>query len=139
LETFATTGTGSIHEMSNKVYIYSLHPFNRAPVRSKSTKAIRKFVINEFRTLPFAERWLMENENFSIPRVRFALNELTRVGGLIKYGVLADERDSHISQYENTFIVTKDGPQITTMPPFDFTWPPEEKEEEPKPGEEKEE
>jgi methionyl aminopeptidase len=129
LETFASSGSGSVHEMSNKTYIYSLHPFNRAPVRSKTTKAIRKFIINEYRTLPFAERWLMENESFSIPRVRFALNELTRVGGLVKYGVLADERGCHISQHENTFIVTDDGPVTTTLPPFDFKWPSEEETE----------
>jgi len=130
LETFATTGTGSVHEMTNKTYIYSLHPFNRAPVRSKSSKAIRKFIVNEYRTLPFASRWLVEEEKFSAPRVRFALNELSRVGGLIKYGVLADEKGSHVSQYENTFVLTEEGPLVTTLPPFDFKWPPEEPESE---------
>ena len=55
--------------------------------------------------------------------------DIAFIGGMIKYGVLADEKGSHVSQYENTFVMTEEGPTVTTLPPFEFKWPPEEEPE----------
>lgn len=122
VECFASTGTGSIKENSNRRYIYSLIP-RRVKVRSRETKKILSYIAREYQTMPFASRWLMENEEFTPARVRFALNDLTNNGGLRPHGVLSDVKDSLVSQYENTVYLHEErGPVVTTLPPFDFEW-----------------
>ena len=134
-EVFATTGGGSVHEVKPKTYIYMLLP-RRVPVRSRDSKAIRNFAFNEFSTLPFSDRWLMQNENFNPGRVRLTINEMKRHGGLYEYSVLAEEKEAMVSQYEESFIVTEDKYEITTLPPFDFKMPESLKEKEEKQEEE---
>jgi methionyl aminopeptidase len=120
LECFASNGIGSVKENVNRKYIYSFIP-KRVAVRSRETKKIFSFIAREYQTLPFASRWLMENEEFNPARVRFALNELQKVGALHGHGVLSDEKDSFTSQYENTIYLHEErGPIVTTLPPFDF-------------------
>lgn len=122
VECFASTGNGSIKENSNRRYIYSLVP-RRVKVRSRETKKILSYIAREYQTLPFASRWLMENEDFSPARVRFALNDLTNNGGLRPHGVLSDVKESLVSQYENTLYLHEElGVVVTTLPPFDFEW-----------------
>lgn len=117
LETFASTGSGSIHEMSNKYFIYGLLP-RRGSVRSRSSREIMRHIVHSRKSLPFAERWILEK--FPPPRARFALRELMKAGILHAYNVLADTRGSYVAQYEDTILVQKDGAIITTQPPFDF-------------------
>lgn len=138
-EVFATTGSGSIKSVKPKTYIYMLAP-HKTPLRSRASKSIRNFMFREYSTLPFAERWLMDNPEFNPGRVRLTLNELVRNGGLYEYSVLAEqEKDAMIAQYENTFIVTEEGYYVTTMPPFDILKPESVKEREEKAEEQVEE
>ena len=90
----------------------------------------------EYRTLPFSSRRLYNIERFHRARVSFALREMVNHNGLIKHHVLADEKGSYISQYENTFLVTEDGPEITSLPPFDIKMPDSVKEKKEKAEEE---
>ncbi|MFX0060659.1 MAG: type II methionyl aminopeptidase [Candidatus Hermodarchaeota archaeon] len=114
-ETFATTGTGSVHDDLNKFQIYSLQPFN-ARVRSPSAREIRKFIAKEQRGLPFSERWLAKK--FPPAKVSLGLRALVLAGVFRQYYTLADVKDSFISQYEHTFLVHEDHIEITTRPPF---------------------
>ncbi|MFX0095427.1 MAG: type II methionyl aminopeptidase, partial [Candidatus Hodarchaeota archaeon] len=90
-ETFATTGSGSVHDVLNKFYIYSLLPIN-ARIRSLSAREIRKFIVKEQKGLPFSERWL--SKKFPPGKVSLGLRELVRSGLFHRYYVLADEKDS---------------------------------------------
>ena len=121
-DTFATTGSGASHQDSSKIYISMLKP-NRVPLRSTKSRNIRNYIFKEYFTLPFAERWLVENSEFHPARVRLTLRELKKFNGIIEFPVLSDSKDSFISQYKNTFYVTKDGYQVITLPPFDFEKP----------------
>ena len=110
LETFATTGTGSVHE-TGQYYIYSLNP-TRTPVRSQGARDIIRLVAREFKSLPFSRRYLGKH----IPKLSLALGlrELTTKKVLRQYSVLADTKGSRVAQTEHTFLVTKDGIEITT-------------------------
>ncbi len=111
LETFATDGTGSVHD-TPLCYIYRLQPV-RIPVRSKGARKILKIVAEEYKTLPFAERWL--TGKVSSLNLKFGLRELINSGLLYEYHVLADKKGSKVAQAEETFIVTEDGCEIITI------------------------
>jgi len=123
LETFASSGTGSIHEVVGTKTIYMLLP-RRIPLRNPISRKIYSTAYKKYKTLPFAERWLTSYDDFNRARVRFALRELLNGGGVLAYPPLADEKGSYVAQHEHTFIITKnDGVIITTQPPFDFEIP----------------
>jgi len=110
LETFATTGTGSVHE-TGQYYIFSLTP-SRTPLRNRGARDIIRLVSREFKTLPFSRRYIAKH----IPKLSLALGlrELTRNKVLHQYSVLADVKGSKVAQTEHTFLVTSDGIEITT-------------------------
>jgi len=111
LETFATTGTGRVHETGQQ-FIFRLLPV-RVPLRNRGARSIVRLVAREFRSLPFSRRYLAKH----IPKLSLALGlrELLNKGVLHPYSVLADEKGSRVAQTEHTFIVTKDGLEITTQ------------------------
>lgn len=122
-ETFASTGKGSVHEVTGNKYIYILLP-RRVPLRNPVSRKIYSTIYKKYKSLPFAERWLSSYDNFNRSRVRFALRELMLAGGVVAYPPLADEKGSYVAQHENTFILTKaDGVIVTTQPPFKFEIP----------------
>ncbi len=110
VETFATTGQGYAHE-TPYVYIYSLIPV-RAPLRSQLARTVLKKIMDEFKTLPFSQRWLLKD--MTLGSVKLAFRELVNTGLLHQYHVLADVKGSYVSQAEHTLIVTRDGCEVTT-------------------------
>jgi methionyl aminopeptidase len=110
LETFASTGTGSVHD-TGQYLIFSLQPV-RKPLRNRGARDIVRLVAREFKSLPFSRRYLSKH----IPKLSLALGlrELTMKSVLRRYSVLADSKGSRVSQAEHTFLVTKDGAEITT-------------------------
>ncbi|MHA1941094.1 MAG: type II methionyl aminopeptidase, partial [Candidatus Hodarchaeales archaeon] len=123
LETFATTGSGSIHEIGGSRYIYMLLP-RRIALRNPVSRKIYSTIYKKYKTLPFAERWLSSYDKFNQARVRFALRELMSNGGVVVYPTLADEKGSYVAQHEHTFVITeKEGVIVTTQPPFDYEKP----------------
>ncbi len=109
VEFFATTGTGSVHDMP-PVYIYNLVPVKR-PVRSKAARQIIREVSDKYKTLPFARRWLLRDLKEG---VLLGIRELTRIGLLHEYHPLAEKKDIFISQAEDTVIIEHDGCRVTT-------------------------
>lgn len=123
-DVFSSTGSGSVHQDVSKTFISMLKPLLKpAPLRSKTSRAIRNYIYKEYFTLPFTERWVTDNSDFHPARVRLTLRELKRSNSLIEFPVLSDEKDSFVSHYKNTFYVTNERFQTITMPPFDFEKP----------------
>ncbi len=108
IETFSSTGTGSVHDLPYG-YIYRLLPV-RTPVRSKGARKIISAVLKEYKTLPFSERWIAKQ----VKAYKVALNELITKGVFHRYKILSDKKGCKVAQAEETMIVTKDGPKITT-------------------------
>jgi len=110
VETFATTGSGGIHD-TPYCYIYRMLPV-RSPVRFAGSRQIVSIVGKKYKSLPFTERWLAkEAPNVSL---KFALRELTGLGVLYEYHVLAERKESFVAQSEETVVVKKDGCEVLT-------------------------
>ncbi|NVM00798.1 MAG: type II methionyl aminopeptidase [Candidatus Helarchaeota archaeon] len=107
METFATTGSGRVHDLPY-CYIYNLLPTRIYP-RSKPARKIIRIIRDKYKTLPFAKRWLPKEVGMGY---LIGLRELVRSKILHEYKPLADIKGSYIAQREYTFIVTSDGCEI---------------------------
>jgi methionyl aminopeptidase len=106
IEIFASTGRGSVHP-TNASYIYEINPYTgRVPLRRKTSKQILGFINKNYKTLPFAQRWLAKE--FQIG-VLFGIEELVRTNKLKAHYVLSEEKGVYVSQTEETVLVTEDG------------------------------
>ena len=105
IEPFATDGSGKVNE-GGDAQIFALE--REASVRNRDARAVLEQVTSEYRTLPFAIRWL---EN---PRASMALRRLEMQGVVHGYPVLKEDNGFLVSQKEHTIIVTEDGCEVTT-------------------------
>lgn len=106
IEPFATDGSGKVNEGGSK-QIYSLNEMG-ARVRSRSARDLIEHVEEEYRTLPFAKRWLPEE------RLNMTLNRLETRDIIHGYPVLKEKKGKLVSQTEHTVIVQEGGCEITT-------------------------
>ncbi|KKK41348.1 hypothetical protein LCGC14_0595370 [marine sediment metagenome] len=106
IEIFASTGEGSIH-LTQSSYIYELNPYSgRVPLRRKVSKQLLGFINKNYKTLPFADRWLAKEFRMGIA---FGLQELVQQGKLQPHFVLAEKKGVYVAQSEETILITKDG------------------------------
>jgi methionyl aminopeptidase len=105
IEPFATDGGGKVSEGSDE-QIYSLE--REASVRDRASRQALETIVEEFKTLPFATRWL------DTPRAEMALRRLKQKNIVHGYPVLKEADGKFVSQKEHTIIVTEDGCDITT-------------------------
>lgn len=106
IEIFASSGEGSIHT-TNYTYIYEINPYvGRVPLRRKTSKQLLGFINKNYKTLPFAERWLAKEFRLG---VAFGLHELVQQGKLQAHQVLAEKKGIYVAQIEETILVTDDG------------------------------
>lgn len=108
MEVFTTNGDGWVKE-SSPTLIYMFSQFK--PVRLLESRKIIELVGKEFKTLPFARRWLKDIG--SPVRLQLALRELTNRGILKEYPPLREKSYSKTAQAEETIIVL-DKPIVTT-------------------------
>jgi methionyl aminopeptidase len=107
IEPFATDGTGKVGE-GNETEIWALE--REAAVRDRAARQALEQIVEEFKTLPFATRWL------DTRRAEMALRRLTQQDVVHDYPVLQEEAGCYVSQKEHTVIVTEDGCEVTTRP-----------------------
>ncbi len=106
IEIFASTGEGSIHNTQYS-YIYELNPYaGRVPLRRKTSKQLLGYINKNYKTLPFAERWLAKEFRLGIA---FGLQELIQQGKLQVHYVLAEKKGVYVAQIEETILLTEDG------------------------------
>jgi methionyl aminopeptidase len=105
IEPFATDGGGKVQEGS-KEEIFALE--REASVRNRRARQVLDRITEEFRTLPFATRWL------DTSRASMALRRLKRQDIVHGYPVLKEDDGHLVSQTEHTVIVTEDGCEVTT-------------------------
>ena len=105
IEPFATTGRGKVSEGS-KEEIYSLK--SDRSVRNQTARQVLDQVREEYRTLPFATRWLDSS------RGEMAVRRLEQQGVLHGYPVLKEDDGELVSQAEHTVVITGDGCEILT-------------------------
>jgi len=105
IEPFATDGGGKVGE-GGEEEIYALE--REASVRNRAAREALETIVEEFRTLPFATRWL------DTPRAEMALRRLEQQDVVHGYPVLKEDDGFLVSQKEHTIIVTEDGCEVTT-------------------------
>ncbi|MFB6101955.1 MAG: type II methionyl aminopeptidase [Haloplanus sp.] len=106
IEPFATDGRGKVSE-GGKEEIYGLE--HERSVRNRQARKVLDVVTEEYRTLPFAARWL------DVPRAEMALRRLKQQDVIHGYPVLKEQAGRLVSQAEHTVIVTEDGCEVTTV------------------------
>jgi methionyl aminopeptidase len=105
IEPFATDGSGKVSEGSEE-QIYALE--RERSVRDRAARQALEQITEQFRTLPFATRWL------DTPRPEMALRRLKTDDVVHGYPVLKEREGNLVSQKEHTVIVTPDGAEVTT-------------------------
>ncbi len=124
MEPFGTDGKGWVKEVHSSVQIYSLRkmPKEGEGGITDDEFELLKYVQSNFKTLPFCERWLKELvKKYGLEEVRSMLRKLSSMGYIYKYPVLVEAGGGHVVQFEETFIVTEEGPLITTNPVLNET------------------
>ncbi|CAI49686.1 methionine aminopeptidase [Natronomonas pharaonis DSM 2160] len=107
IEPFATDGGGKVSEGATEE-IYALE--REASVRDRGARQALEQIVEEFKTLPFARRWLETS------RAEMALRRLKQKNVVHGYPVLKEEDGCLVSQKEHTVLVTEDGCEVTTRP-----------------------
>jgi len=106
IEIFASTGEGTVHN-TKLSYIYELNPYaGRVPLRRKLSKQILGHINKNYKTLPFAERWLAKDFRMGVV---FGLQELVQQGKIQAHYVLAEQKGEFVAQSEETILITEDG------------------------------
>lgn len=105
IEPFATDGTGKVGEGAEEE-IFALE--RESSVRDRSARKALSQITDEFRTLPFATRWL------DVSRPQMALRRLKMNDIVHGYPVLKEEDGCLVSQKEHSIIVTEDGCEVFT-------------------------
>jgi len=105
IEPFATDGGGKVTEGAHEE-IYSLE--REASVRDRGARQALEQIVEEFKTLPFARRWLETS------RAEMALRRLKQQNVVHGYPVLKEQDGFLVSQKEHTVIITEDGCEVTT-------------------------
>lgn len=97
-------------EDSPKVTIYRL--LKTKPPKNQYAKKLLKHVETNFRTLPFAERWLMG----VVPKEQhdLAFKELLSSKAVMGYPVFVEESKKPVAQAEHTVLIKDDGCEVLT-------------------------
>lgn len=111
IEPFVTTrdATGAVEDAPQKT-IFRL--FKTKAAKTHQAKQLLKFIEEEFRTLPFAERWLIG----VLPREQHdkAFRELLATKAIMGYPVFVEMTKKTVSQAEHTVLVKEDGCTVLT-------------------------
>lgn len=109
IEPFATDGIGRVTDM-NEVYIFRF--LRDRPLRLIHAKRALKIIKEEYKALPFAQRWLQQK--FSEHHLNAAMRMLISSRAVFPYHVLREKSNAVVAQSEHTVIVEKDGCNIIT-------------------------
>ncbi len=109
IEPFASTKTGKL-KSSEEVYIFKY--LQDRPLRDPTSKKLLNVIKQNYKTLPFAERWL--EKNYIGLKINFSLRNLIRANAIYPYNVLLDSEGGLVSQAEHSLIVTSSGSEVYT-------------------------
>ncbi len=110
IEPFATlsTGAGMVRD-GKRSGIYALR--KESPVRDPTARGILRYILENYKTLPFCARWLQKKFG---SRALLALSRLEQAGILHHYPQLIEQAGKKVAQAEHTVIITEKERIITT-------------------------
>ncbi len=109
IEPFATNGFGKVVDESEAVIFRYIRD---KPLRLRDARIVLQHVKKEYKTLPFAERWLAD----LMPKLKLynALRHLVYNQVFHAYFILREKNRGMVSQAEHTVIVTEKGAEVIT-------------------------
>jgi methionyl aminopeptidase len=111
IEPFVTLPeAGGRVENSSEITIFRL--VKAKSVKKPYAKQVLKYIKDNFRTLPFAERWL--KSVVPADQHREAFKELRETKAIMGYPVFVEVSRKPVSQAEHTVLITEDGCEILT-------------------------
>jgi methionyl aminopeptidase len=108
IEPFATNGSGHVSDQP-QVEIFSIA--GEGKLRMRSSRELFVKIVNNYLTLPFAERWLAREAKSKL-MLSASLKELINAGCLHPYPVLRESKRGLVSQFEHTVIIEHDGARV---------------------------
>lgn len=90
----------------------NIYRFDKKRGVSDQSKEMLRFIQSEYRTLPFASRWVLRK--FPGPEGVRAFNELLSSRSVAGYPQLVEKSNATVAQAEHTVIVKADGCEVTT-------------------------
>ncbi len=108
-EPFVTNGHGKVRDGPNSG-IYRIDSESGA-VRDRFAREVLNWLNDEYKTLPFASRWV--HKKFS-SRGLLALRQLEQAGILYQYPQLVEASGGKVAQAEHTVLLTEDGKKYIT-------------------------
>lgn len=109
IEPFATNGLGSVRD-GRPSGIY--HIQKEGNVRDSFAREVLKFILKEYKTLPFCSRWIYKKFG---SRSILALSQIEQAGIIHHYPQLIERGSGKVAQAEHTVILTAKEKIITTM------------------------
>lgn len=109
IEPFSTPGNGKVYDGPDSG-IYQL--ISEKNVRSPIARELLKFIIEEYKTLPFCSRWLVKKFG---TKTLFGLKQLEENGNLHHFSQLIESSRKKVAQAEHTIIVKEKETIITTI------------------------
>jgi len=102
IEPFATDGQGFVRE-GTQAEIFSFG--EKKPLRNMDARKIISFISEEYKTLPFAERWLMDEFKLSEFKRKIAMRELIQRGCIKAFPILHEDEGKIVTQAETSVIL----------------------------------
>lgn len=109
IEPFVTDGVGMVGDMKDTFIFRFLRD---RPLRLVESRKLLNIIKNDYKNLPFAQRWLEEGSK--IRKVNLAMRQLISSRAIYPYHVLREKSGARVAQAEHTVIVEQDGCIITT-------------------------
>jgi methionyl aminopeptidase len=110
IEPFASNGAGHVNSGDGSNIYLCKDSFNPRLIRDKNSKMMFNKMKDEFKTLPFAQRWCEKRFINS----EASLRKLTFLGLIKHYPQLIDAKKGIVTQKEHTVILTEDGCEVIT-------------------------
>lgn len=109
IEPFATTGKGMVKDgRPSGIYKFIANK----PIRDTDSRKILQYIADNYATLPFAARWIVDVFG---SRAQLCLNMLQQQGILYQYNHLNESSDGIVSQAEHTILITENGCEVLTI------------------------
>lgn len=109
IEPFVTNGIGRVGD-TNDTYIFRF--LRGRPMRMVQAKKLLDIIANNYKTLPFSQRWL--TDHIETKYLNMAMRQLLASRAIYPYHVLKEKSDSRVAQAEHTVIVESDGCKVIT-------------------------
>jgi methionyl aminopeptidase len=84
------------------------------PVKNEYTRKLLKYIEANFRTLPFAERWLTNANVVPKEQHKTAFEELISSKAIMSYPVFIEASKKPVAQAEHTVLLKDDGCEVLT-------------------------